>query len=270
MKKTLIEKAFDRCRAEGRSAFVAYITAGDPNYDDGLAIALKAAQSGADILELGLPFSDPLADGEANQNSAARALASGINTEKVLKLVKELKARLPEQAVVLYTYLNPVAYSGDFAEFCKKAVASGVDAILPLDLPPEEAPAYREAMVSAGLGIVSLVAPTTPEDRIETLASNATSFIYYVCQEGVTGERKEFAKGVDKRISAIRKHTKLPIVVGFGISTPEHVRQAAATGVDGVVVGSAIVRKVEAFAKGRQTIPQIGEFIASLSGALKK
>lgn len=269
MKKQLIEKTFERCRKEGRAAFVAYITAGDPNFDDSLAIALKIAESGADILELGLPFSDPLADGEANQNSAARALAAGINTDKVLALAKALKAKLPEQAVVLYTYLNPVAYAGDFGAFCKRAVECGVDAILPLDLPPEEAKGHREAIVKSGLGSVSLVAPTTPEGRLQSLTDSASSFIYYVSQEGVTGERKEFAKGVDKKISAIRKHTKLPIVVGFGISTPEHVAQAAASGVDGVVVGSAIVRKVEAFSQGKLSIQQIGDFVASLSGALK-
>ena len=270
MKKPLIEAAFERCKAQGRAAFVAYITAGDPNYDDSLAIAEKVALAGADIIEFGLPFSDPMADGETNQNSAARALASGINTDKVLQLVKELKSRLPELPIVLYTYLNPVAYAGPFAEFCKKAVASGVDAILPLDLPPEEAKDHRPAIVEAGLGIVSLVAPTTPEERIETLAANATSFIYYVSQEGVTGERKEFAKGVDEKIARIRKHTKLPIVVGFGISTPAHVAQAAATGVDGVVVGSAIVKKIEAFSKGQCTSGQVADFVSSLANALKK
>jgi tryptophan synthase alpha chain len=269
MKKQLIENAFARCRKEGRAAFVVYITAGDPNYADSLKVADMVAKSGADILELGMPFSDPLADGEANQNSAARALASGINSSKVLDLIKELKELHPELPVVLYTYLNPVAYSGDFAAFCKRAAASGIDALLPLDLPPEESHDYRESIVKSGLGIVSLVAPTTPEGRLDLLASNATSFIYYVSQEGVTGERKEFASGVGKRISLIREHSKLPIVVGFGISTPEHVRKASASGVDGVVVGSAIVRKVESFAKGQTSLEQIGSFVRSLADGLK-
>jgi tryptophan synthase alpha chain len=246
-KTSLIEKTFARCHAEGRAAFVAFLTAGDPNYADSLRIALKVARSGADILELGLPFSDPLADGETNQNAAARALAAGINSTKVLELVKALKKELPELPVVLYTYLNPVAYAGDFGDFCRRAVASGVDAILPLDLPPEEAKDHRAAM-----------------------AESATSFIYYVSREGVTGERKEFATGVGAKIASIRKRSALPVVVGFGISTPEHVKAAAASGVDGVVVGSAIVKKVEAFSQGKSSVEEIGAFVATLSGALKK
>jgi tryptophan synthase alpha chain len=198
MKTQLIDEAFNRCRAEGRAALVAYITAGDPDFERSLELAERIARSGADILELGLPFSDPLADGEANQNASARALAAGIDTGKVLKLVSGLKAKLPKLPVVLYTYLNPVAYagSGDFKAFCEKAVASGVDAILPLDLPPEEAPAYVPAIEAAGLGVVSLVAPTTPEERVGRIVANASAFVYYVCQEGVTGERKEFAKAL--------------------------------------------------------------------------
>jgi len=270
MKSKLIENAFARCHKEGRAAFIAYITAGDPNYDDSLKVADAVVKAGTDILELGLPFSDPLADGAANQDSAARALAAGIDSTKVLKLVSELKKLHPELPIVLYTYLNPVAYAGDFADFCRRAAKSGIDALLPLDLPPEEAPDHRAAITDSGLGLVSIVAPTTPESRISLLAKNASSFIYYVSQEGVTGERKEFAKGVGGHIDMIRKHSKLPVVVGFGISTPEHVKKAAASGVDGVVVGSAIVRKVEAFSKGQATLGQIEDFVKTLTAALRK
>jgi len=267
-KKTLIEAAFERCAGEGRAAFVAYVTAGDPDFDSSLKIIGKVAAAGVDVLELGVPFSDPLADGEANQNAAARAIASGMTPMKVLKLAKEVKKLFPELPIVLFTYLNPVAHSGDFKGFCAEAAQSGVDAILPLDLPPEEAKGYRDAIVKAGVGMVSLIAPTTPKDRMNALAAHATSFIYYVSQEGVTGERKEFAKGVGAKISEIRRHSKLPIVVGFGISTPEHVKEAAASGADGVVVGSAIVRKVEAFSKGKGSMAGIAAFVKSLSGAL--
>ncbi len=267
--KTLLEAAFENCANEGRAAFVAYVAAGDPDFDSSLKIIEKSVASGIDILELGVPFSDPLADGEANQNAAARAIASGMTPKKVLKLSKEVRKLFPELPIVLFTYLNPVAHSGDFKSFCVEAAKSGVDAILPLDLPPEEAKGYRDAIVGAGVGMVSLIAPTTPKQRMEALAKHATSFIYYVSQEGVTGERKEFAKGVGAKIDEIRRHTELPVVVGFGISTPEHVKAAAASGADGVVVGSAIVRKVEAFSQKKGSIAEIAKFVKTLSDALK-
>lgn len=265
---TLLEKCFASCAAAKRPALVAYITAGDPDYTKGLAVADSVIDGGADILELGVPFSDPLADGEANQLAAQRALDSGMTPWKVLELAKEIKAKHPAVPLVLFTYLNPVAYSGGLAKYCKDAVANGIDAILPLDLPPEEFEDYGKDIETAGIKTVMLIAPTSGEERIESLCSNAGAFIYYVCREGVTGERKEFASGVDERVGLIRKYTKLPVVVGFGIASPEHVKAAAATGVDGVVVGSAIVRKVEAFAAGKGSLDEIKSFVASLRQAL--
>jgi tryptophan synthase alpha chain len=264
----LISKAFDKCKAENRAAFVSYVTAGDPDYQSSLELVDVLVKAGIDILEFGVPFSDPLADGEANQLAAVRALDSGMTSWKVLDLCAEVRKKHPDLPIVLFTYLNPVAYSGDFEKFCAKAAESGVSAYLPLDMPPEESADYRAAIDNSGIQIVSLVAPTTSEERIKLLAENSNAFIYYVCREGVTGERSEFASGVSEKIDSIKERTSLPVVVGFGISTPEHMKAAAATGVDGVVVGSAIVRKVEAFSKGEIGIEDIGIFVKSLRGSL--
>jgi tryptophan synthase alpha chain len=265
----LIEKTFRNCREAGRAAFVAYVAAGDPDYETSLKIVDTLVEAGIDILELGVPFSDPLADGEANQLAATRAIESGMTPVKVIEMVKDIRERHPELPIVFFTYLNPVAYSGDFGDFCQRAAATGVNSLLPLDLPPEESADYRKSIDDSGLKLVSLIAPTTREDRIPLLAKNAGSFIYYVCREGVTGERKEFATGVDEKVALIKKYTDLPVVVGFGISTPEHIKAAAACGVDGVVVGSAIVRKVEALSKGKGSLEDIGDFVRSLRNAIK-
>ncbi len=270
----IIAKTFKACRSKGRAAFIAYIAAGDPDFSTSLMIVHALSEAGVDIVELGLPFSDPLADGEANQLAAARALKAGMTPCKVLDLACEIRKKLPRLPLVLFTYMNPVSYGAntDFANFCERAVASGINAILPLDLPPEGlddecAPglSYRVAMEKAGLPNISLIAPNTPLDRYPLLTSSASSFIYYVSKEGVTGEGATFSAGFADRVSAIREVTLLPIVVGFGISTPEHVGAASSTGVDGVVVGSAIVRRIQALAEGNESIEGIKSFVTSLT-----
>jgi tryptophan synthase alpha chain len=262
-----IKNIFARCRSENRAAFVAYITAGDPDFETSIKVADALAEAGVDILELGVPFSDPLADGEANQLASERALKSGMTALKVLDEACEIRKKHKGLPIVLFTYMNPIAYSGDFGKFCSRAVASGVDAILPLDLPPEEDLEFRKIIDKAGLATVSLIAPTTPKDRIKVLAKSAGAFIYYVSREGVTGEGNSFSANFAETISEIKRHTALPVVVGFGISTPEHVRAASSTGVDGVVVGSAIVRKVEALANGKGTLKQIKDFVKAMRAA---
>jgi len=276
-----ITKLFEDSRAAGRSAFVGYITAGDPDFETSLEVADVLASNGVDALELGVPFSDPLADGEANQLAAARALRSGMTPLKVLELARGIRVKHPDIPLVLFTYLNPVANleGTPFREFCRMAADAGVDAMLPLDLPPEElddacsadagAPTYREAISAAGLKLVSLVAPNTPDSRIPVLTGTADAFIYLISREGVTGEGDSFSADFADRLSAVRGNTELPVVVGFGISNPEHVQAAAATGVDGVVVGSAIVRRVEAVAEGRGTLDNLAEWISSMTSALR-
>lgn len=264
---TRIEARFTECNNLNRAAFVAYITAGDPDFKTSLKIVDALAFGGIDILELGVPFSDPLADGEANQLAAERAISSGMTAHKVLDEACEIRKKHPSLPIVLFTYMNPIAYSGNFKSFCKKAVESGVDAILPLDLPPEEDADLRKTIEDSGLATVGLIAPNTPKSRIPLLCKNASSFMYYVSREGVTGEGNSFSANFANSITEIKKHTVLPVVVGFGISTPAHVKAAASTGVDGIVVGSAIVRRIEALSKGMDSMSSFKTFISKLCKA---
>ena len=233
-----IEKAFNRAREEERAAFVGYLCAGDPDFETSIRACRALLESGVDILELGVPFSDPLADGMTNQLAAQRALESGINSERVLSLVREIR-KFSEVPIVFYTYYNLVFAQGS-AGYIKNLKAAGVDGLLTLDLPPEEATEYLAFCETAGVKTVFIVAPTTPENRLETICKAASGFIYYVSREGVTGERAQLSDGIKARVDVIRKYTELPIVVGFGISNADHVHTVAQAA-DGVVVGSALV-----------------------------
>jgi tryptophan synthase alpha chain len=270
MNKIIADK-FKSCAKEGRAALIAYLTGCDPDKERSLSAANAVIEGGADILEIGIPFSDPLADGEANQLAAERALASGANPLKVLEEAAEIKRKHPQIPLVIFTYLNPVAFSEktSFDDFCGAAYSSGIDAVLCLDITPEEDgetffSGYRKTLKRHNLSSVSLITPTTPDDRIPKLAKFANAFIYYVSREGVTGEGQNFSANFADRIATIKKHSSLPVVVGFGISNPAHVKTAVSSGVDGVVVGSAIVRKIEAFSKGLETIDGIRKFVAAL------
>jgi tryptophan synthase alpha chain len=264
---------------DGGKVFVAYIAAGDPDFETSLNVVDALVDGGVDILELGVPFSDPLADGEANQLAAARAIASGMTPSEVLRLAREIRGKHENLPLVLFTYLNPIAYSSemDFEEFCVEAVNSGVDAMLLLDLPPEErnrewtpGKTYIDSIKAAKLPLVALVAPTTSEERLPELLNSAEAFVYYVSKEGVTGEGDEFSAEFAENVARIKRHTELPIVVGFGISKPEHARAAASTGVDGVVVGSAIVRRVEALSKATGTLEELETFVSSMTSATRQ
>lgn len=233
-----IAQAFQRAQKENRAAFVAYLCAGDPNFDTSLAACRAVIDGGIDILELGVPFSDPLADGLTNQLAAQRALESGITTADVIRLVSRIR-EFSQVPIVFYTYYNLVFTNGIDA-YLKAARAAGVDGLLTLDLPPEEAGEIASACARHGVESVFIVAPTSPETRIAKIAAAATGFIYYVSREGVTGVREQIANNIAEAVGGIRRHTKLPVVVGFGISTQAQVRQIAAVA-DGVVVGSALV-----------------------------
>jgi tryptophan synthase alpha chain len=245
--------AFAAARAEGRTAFVAYICGGDPDFDTSVAAALALLDAGTDVLEIGVPFSDPLADGLTNQLAAQRALAAGMTHERLLALVRKIREKT-EKPIVLYTYYNLLLAHGLDAtvRHCKDA---GVDGLLTLDCPPEEAAQLLAASRAAGVANIFIVAPTTPPARIARIARDATGFIYYVSREGVTGERAELASNITAAVSEIRRHTQLPVVIGFGISTPEHVTTAAKAA-DGVVVGSALVNVIATNAATPEKIPQ--------------
>lgn len=236
-----IRDAFARARAENRAAFIAYLCAGDPDFDTSLAACRALISAGADILELGVPFSDPLADGLTNQLAAQRALESGMTAARVFELVRRIRES-SQVPIVFYTYYNLV-FSNGVDAYLKGARAAGVDGMLTLDLPPEESGEAAAASGAHGIDTVCIVAPTTPEARLSRIAAAATGFIYYVSREGVTGVRDQLAGGIPEAVARIRLHTALPVAVGFGISTRAQVAEVAAHA-DGVVVGSALVNVI--------------------------
>lgn len=233
-----IAQAFAQAHSSQRAAFVAYLCAGDPDLETSVLACRTVIENGVDVLELGVPFSDPVADGLTNQLAAQRALASGMNKEKCFELVRRIR-EFSEVPIIFYTYYNLVFTNGVEA-YIAEAKAAGVDGILTLDLPPEESGEIAAACAKHGLGTVFIVAPTTPDARIDIISKAATGFIYYVSREGVTGVRKEAATNIPEAMQRIKSRTKLPVVVGFGISSRAQVAEIASHA-DGVVVGSALV-----------------------------
>jgi tryptophan synthase alpha chain len=262
-----IDAAFSRLNREGRKGFVAYIAAGDPDLERTFEIALALEAAGVDLLELGVPFSDPLADGIVNQLAAARALASGTTLPKLLAAVRKFRER-SQLPIVLFTYLNPV-YAFGFERFLEEAVRAGVDGALFLDLPPDEAACHEELRAqSPALKMIRLVAPTTPIERVREIAAAGGGFLYVISREGVTGEQTELAAGVAAQAASIRTVTDLPLAIGFGISTPEQAR-AAAEHADAVVVGSAIVKRVGEFGATPDLAQRVADFVRPLVAAVK-
>jgi len=259
----IVEK-FVRLKRIGKKGFIVYIGAGDPNLGATRELALAFDQAGVDILELGVPFSDPLADGLVNQLAAQRGLESGTTPPKVLKTVAQIR-RGSQIPIILYIYFNLIDRVG-LGQFIKDAAKSGVDGLLVLDLPPEESDKYEVLMRRAGLCHIYLIAPTTPEDRIELIAKRSSGFIYYVSREGVTGMQKQVAANLSQQVARIRAHTKLPIAVGFGISTPEQAK-AVASVADAVVVGSAVVNQIAQHRKSKDLVKRVSEFVKKMAEA---
>ncbi len=238
-----IESAFTRAKAEGRAAFVSYVCAGDPDMGTSLEICRTLIASGVDVLELGVPFSDPLADGLTNQLAAQRALEAGATQAGVLELVRAVRKGDERTPVVFYTYYN-LMFSNGLDAYISSAKAAGVDGMLVLDLPPEEAEDYLASCARHGMDTVFLIAPTTPPARVAFIAKHATGFVYYVSRTGVTGVRAELAADLKEMVGMIRSATERPLVVGFGVSKREQVATISALA-DGVVVGSAIVNTIK-------------------------
>lgn len=247
-----LAEAFARTRREKRAAFVAYLCAGDPDFDTSLAACRAVLDAGADVLELGVPFSDPLADGLTNQLAAQRALAGGMTAARVFELVRRLRDK-SQAPVVFYTYYNLV-FSHGVENYVRAAKEAGVDGMLTLDLPPEEADELLAACAKHDLKTVFIVAPTTPASRLPRIGAAATGFIYYVSREGVTGVRDQVAANIPEAVARIRQHTTLPVAVGFGLSTPEQIKQVARVA-DGVVVGSALVNVIKENLDNRAGLP---------------
>jgi tryptophan synthase alpha chain len=234
-------------RAEGRPAFVAFLTAGDPSLDRTVEAAVELDRAGADVLELGVPFSDPLADGPVIQRASERALARGVTLPKVLEAVRRIRER-SDLPLLLFSYYNPLLQHG-LERLAGEAKAAGVDGVLVTDLPPEEAAEWIAAARAAGLDTVFLASPTSPPERLERVAGASRGFVYAISRTGVTGERRALSADARPLVERLRALTDVPVALGFGLSTPEQVREAAAVA-DGVVVGSALVRFLEEHPEG--------------------
>jgi tryptophan synthase alpha chain len=261
-----IVERFARLKRDEQKGFIAYIGAGDPNLDATLRLGLAFDKAGVDVLELGVPFSDPLADGLVNQLAAQRGLESGTTPPKVLKTVTAIReaSQIP---IVLYIYFNLIHRIG-LEKFIQQAAKAGVDGLLVLDLPPEESDNYEALMKQAGLCQIYLVAPTTPEDRVELIVKRAAGFVYYVSREGVTGMQKKISDSIGEMTARIRAHTELPIAVGFGISTPEQAKLVAASA-EAIVVGSAIVNQIAAHGESPEMVDRVSRFVNELATATR-
>jgi tryptophan synthase alpha chain len=264
-----IDNCFARLRSQKRKGFIPYICAGDPTLAATVDLALALEQSGADLLELGLPFSDPLADGIVNQLAAERALRAGATVRGVLDCIRVIR-RQSQIPIVLYSYLNPVFQFG-FEKFHREAEAAGVDGLLILDLPPEEDVAEPAAggqlrdLAPGNLIHIRLIAPTTSLERIQTITKNARGFLYYISREGVTGARQTISASLADQLTQIRQFSELPIAVGFGVSNPEQACEVAQHA-DAVVVGSAIVDLIAE--DGSSSVKKVASFARTLSEAI--
>lgn len=261
----IVEK-FAQLKQAGKKAFVVYIGAGDPNLEATRQLTLAFDQAGVDVLELGVPFSDPLADGLVNQLAAQRGLESGTTPPKLLETIAAIRkdSQIP---IVLYIYFNLIHKVG-LEKFIASAAKAGVDGLLVLDLPPEESDNYEALMKQAGLCHIYLVAPTTPEDRMTLIVKRGSGFIYYISRVGVTGMQTSVATDLAAQVAKIRAHTNLPIAVGFGVSNPAQAKAVASEG-DGCVVGSAIVNQIAEHGQSPEIVAKVGAFVKSLADAVK-
>jgi tryptophan synthase alpha chain len=258
---------FARLRREGQKGFIVYIGAGDPTLGVTRELALAFDKLGVDVLELGVPFSDPLADGLVNQLAAQRGLDSGTTPPRILETVAAIR-RESQIPILLYIYFNLIHRYG-LERFIGDAANAGVDGLLVLDLPPEEGERYEGLMEKASLCNIYLVAPTTPDDRIELIVKRGRGFIYYVSREGVTGMQTKVADTIAQMTAKIRAHTDLPIAVGFGISTPEQARAVSASA-EAVVVGSVIVNQIARHGTRPDAVAHVADFVKTLITAVKK
>ncbi|MGB2692839.1 MAG: tryptophan synthase subunit alpha [Thermodesulfobacteriota bacterium] len=259
---------FNELNEKGRIALVTYITAGDPSLEVTEDIVLKLEESGADIIELGVPFSDPMADGPVIQLASERALKSGTTLHDVLNSVRNIR-KVSEVPIILFGYYNPFFHYG-VEKFAKDAAEAGADGVLVVDLPPEEAPEFKVHTDKEGLNLVFLLAPTSTTERVELIASNASGFVYLVSVTGVTGVKADLNYSLETLAGQIKSTTGLPVGVGFGVSSPEQVKTIAEYA-DAVIVGSAIVRIIEEHGNDNDTLlKELSGFIGSLSVACNK
>lgn len=263
-----IEQCFASVAAQNRPALVAYLCIGDPTVADSEACVVAALQAGADIIELGVPFSDPTADGAVIAAASFRAIQHGGSLRATLQLASNLRGKT-NAPLVLFSYYNPIFTFGD-EQLVDAAKAAGIDALLVVDLPPEEGKALRARARQAGIAIVPLLAPTSDAEREERAFAQASGFIYYVSVTGVTGAKTLAASDAGQAAASIRRRAKLPVVVGFGIDSPEKAKAIAEQGVDGVVVGTAIVKTIEAGKTNEQRCAGVTSLVSGLRGAIQR
>ena len=261
-----IVERFAALKSKGQKGLVVYIGAGDPNLEATRQLTIAFDKAGVDIMEFGVPFSDPLADGLVNQLAAQRGLESGTTPPKLLATIADIR-RESQVPIVLYIYFNLIHKVG-LKQFIADAAKAGVDGLLVLDLPPEESGNYEALMRDAGLCNIYLIAPTTPDERIALIAKRATGFIYYVSREGVTGMQQKVSDTIGMMTGKIRAHSNLPIAVGFGISNPDQARAVAANA-EAIVVGSAIVNQIAANGKAPDLVAKVSAFVKTLAKAIK-
>lgn len=262
-----IDERFRRLRHAGEQALMPYLTAGDPDLATTRSLILEIEKRGADLVEIGVPFSDPLADGVTIQRASQRALAGGTTLPRILEMVSSLRSAC-QIPLLLMSYVNPIFHFG-YARFAKEAQAVGVDGLIVPDLPPEEAAELIETTAAYDLHTVFLIAPTSPLERVRAIAAASKGFIYYVSLRGVTGARASLSEDLERSIRMIRAETDTPLAVGFGISTPEQVRTVSRVA-DGVIVGSALVSLLEQTAGQPDQLRRAGDFVASLKAATTK
>ncbi|CAN5674002.1 tryptophan synthase subunit alpha [soil metagenome] len=259
---TPLGATFRACREQDRAALVLYVTAGHPTPGEGLQVLLTLSDAGADVIELGVPFSDPLADGPTIQRSSFQAISQGVDLRWTLDLLSRFR-KLRDTPIVLFSYLNPI-YSHGVERFVEDAEAAGANGILLTDLPSGAAPEIEHVFAGSSLELIRLIAPTSTPDRIGQIAASARGFLYYVSRTGVTGAGQELAEGLEREVAVIRETTDLPVAVGFGISSPEQAREVARFA-DGVIVGSALVDLLAA-----RGTAEAGEYVRSLRAAMER
>lgn len=260
-----IDTTFGQLMANGEKALIAYIMAGDPSLADTEALVLELERAGADIIELGVPFSDPIADGPVIQKAAERALRSGTSLRKILDTVANLRRRT-QIPLVLMAYYNSLHACGESA-FCRDAARAGIDGVIVPDMPPEEDALLAAAACEGGPHLIYLLAPTSTPDRFAQVARRSKGFLYYVSLTGITGAQLPDLESVRRNITKIRRLTKVPVAIGFGVATPDDAARVGEIA-DGVIVGTAIVRRIDEYREQPDMVQKVGQYIASLKAAV--
>lgn len=261
MSKSRIAEIFSQLKSENRKGFVPFITAGDPDLPKTRELLLMLARNGSTVIELGVPFSDPMADGIVIQRSAERALKNNFGVAEILELVKDVRREI-STPIILFGYFNPLLQYG-LEKLCREARDAGVDGFLVTDLVPEEAAEFSAILRQNDLDMIFLIAPTSSDERLKMVAERAGGFIYAVSRTGVTGAREQTSQSAEILVSRMRNFSELPIAVGFGISTPEQIAETW-NYADAAVVGSAIVREIEKFNEDENIVEQVGKFVENL------